>query len=446
MKNQNSVVLAIILVVVLIAGSVFSIIHIKNNNEIIANLNRDIATLKEEATKKEEENKELISDVAMKISHIEALNMELSNGSDQIAALAAESSDKSEQINTLKADIMQQTNQIDMMKADVAEKTNQIEVLNAGITEKAKEIKDLSMDLANKNEKIGLLSADVEKTKEEVEKLNADSADKASQINALTSEVAASSTQVNNLTNEVTSQNELIEGLKADITQKDKRIETLEASTSNLETQIASLTSALDKAYTQGATTEPKPIEPIIPVLSGDNWEITHEYAFTSASYHFSNIVIHHMKEKDQTISVTFSYFNKNNELIGVKTKEIAVASSNVDYYISAANDSPYDYVTYTVKLKDQDFLISISKQFDIKTSIVGKKVIITATNNSNETLGLTSFDALFLDENGNFVASDLGFFDDVEPGESVIEEAKPSNGKEFTKVVIYIAPALFKW
>ena len=418
MKNQNSAVLAIILIVVLIAGSVFSIIHIKNNNEIIANLNRDIAKHKEEATKKEEENKELISDVAMKISHIEALEIELSNGSDQIATLAAESSDKSKQIDTLKADIVQQTNQIDMLKADVSEKTSKIN--------------NLTNEINEKSNTIGVLTVEV--------------ADKTSQINTLTTEVVASSTQVNNLTNEVTSQNELIEGLKADMTQKDKWIETLEASTSDMETQIASLTSALDGAYTQGATTEPKPIEPIIPLLSGDNWEITHEYAFTYGSYHASSIVIHHMKEKDQKISVTFSYFNNNNELIGIKTQEILVASSNVDYYISASNDSPYEYVTYTVKLKDQDSLISISKQFDIKTSIVGKKVIITATNNSNEILTWVSYDALFLDENGNFVASDSGLFDEVEPGESVIEEAKPSNGKEFTKVVIYSDPTLFKW
>lgn len=405
MKNKKLLVLTIVLAVLLVAGSIFSIVRIKNDSDSIVTLNNKIVDL----------------------------NESISDKTKQVEALASDVADKSSQIDTLTADLADKSSQIDALTANVADKSSQIDVLTADVADKSSQIDALTSDVADKSSQIDALTAEV--------------ADKSSQIDALAADITAKATEIETLTTDLAAKTAEIETLTADVTKKSNRIEALETDVINKEAQIDSLNAALEEANREhGTDVVPKTVEPIVPVLSGDNWAITHEYSYFSRSDYTSSIVIHHTKTKDQTIDVSFSYYNSNNELIGVKSESIMTASGNVDYYISAVNDAPYNHVTYAVKLKDSDYMRSASSQLSISTSIVGKKVIITANNTGNEVLSLTQYHVLFLDQNGDLVATDWGFFDDIGPGESILVESKPYPNESFSDVKVYAIPYIHSW
>lgn len=419
MKNKKLLVLTIVLAVLLVAGSIFSIVRIKNDSDSIVTLNNKIVDL----------------------------NESISDKTKQVEALASDVADKSSQIDTLTADLADKSSQIDALTANVADKSSQIDVLTADVADKSSQIDALTSDVADKSSQIDALTAEVADKFSQIDALTADVADKSSQIDALAADITAKATEIETLTTDLAAKTAEIETLTADVTKKSNRIEALETDVINKEAQIDSLNAALEEANREhGTDVVPKTVEPIVPVLSGDNWAITHEYSYFSRSDYTSSIVIHHTKTKDQTIDVSFSYYNSNNELIGVKSESIMTASGNVDYYISAVNDAPYNHVTYAVKLKDSDYMRSASSQLSISTSIVGKKVIITANNTGNEVLSLTQYHVLFLDQNGDLVATDWGFFDDIGPGESILVESKPYPNESFSDVKVYAIPYIHSW
>lgn len=391
MKHSKLLIFTIVLAVCLVVGGVFTIIQTRNDRDKISELNNEIANL----------------------------SKTISNQKDQIDTLTAEVANKSGQIDTLTADVANKSGQIDTLTADVADKSGQIDALTADVADKSSQIDALTADMAEKLAQIETLTAEMAAKTSENQQLNEEVAKKAEDVKSLAAQLAENTTQV--------------ASLKAEVSDKDAQIESLNA--------------ALETANRENGTeVEPKVVEPVVPVLSGDNWAITQEYSYSSYTSYFSGIVIHHSKTDDQAIEVNFQFYNDKNELIGVASESITAASSNIDYFMRARNDAPYHYVTYTVKLKDVDYVRSASNHLSVSTSIVGQKVILTANNTGEEKLLLTRFDVLYFNQNGDLVATDYGYFDDIEPGESVLVESKPSPNEPFSSVKVYSTPDVYTW
>lgn len=427
MKSKKFLALTIALAVLLLAGGVYSITRFQADRNSIATLNSEVDRLNKDVTNKD--------------GQLSQLSSELAEQATKIEALTADAAAKAGQIETLTADLEKKSGEYDALSAELSEKESEIEKLTGDLEKKGGEYDALSTELSGKRSEIEKLTADLEKKGGEYDALSTELSEKKSEIVKLTADLEQNTTKSKELTEKLEALKSEAETLRTDTQEKGQQLDSLKAELSGKEEEISALRDAVKAARSGQTDASAIPPEPIVPVLTGDHWIITQEYSYDSYSSYHAGIVIHHTMEKDQQIEVTFSYYNDKHTLIGVKSETIRAAAANVDYYMTARNDAPFDQVAYTVKLKEAKHVRSASGDLEISTSIVGEKAILTAKNTGKVGLRSTEFYALFLDEKGKLAAVEWGFLDEIEPGGSTMKESKPYDVGPFVEVKVYAQP-----
>ena len=243
------------------------------------------------------------------------------------------------------------------------------------------------------------MNADVAEKAKEIETLNAAVKEKDSQIKTLSTEVKEKTGQIESLTTSVTNQEEQIKKLNEDNEAKDL--------------QISSLNEALEKANkASGSNIKPEAVEPFVPVLSGEDWEISKEYQFSNiAGYHYC-IVFRHSKEIDQKTTVNFVFYDKENNIIGAYDDYVGCTGHGYDYFAEGINDAPYDHVKVSFSFSDLKKSTHCMDGLKIETSKVNNKVIITAENVGEKPVSSCSYDIVFFDDSGKVINSRMGYLD----------------------------------
>lgn len=184
------------------------------------------------------------------------------------------------------------------------------------------------------------------------------------------------------------------------------------------------------EADTKSTTDSADDVVPYEPVLVGDDWEITKIYQFDNyGSYHYG-IVFHHSKEIDQKTDVNFTFYDSDNNIIGVWDDYVGCTGHGFDYYADGLNDAPFDHVEVSFSFTDLKATTHCMDTLKIDTSRVNDKVIIVAENTGEKPVSSCEYDILFFNKHGEVINSGMGYLNipdsEMQQGEKLNDQYDP--------------------
>lgn len=179
-----------------------------------------------------------------------------------------------------------------------------------------------------------------------------------------------------------------------------------------------------------------------MPIATGDGWEIIKEYYYSTKWDNYYIFTLKNTSGYNAEISVSIYFYDADNNLVGVANgSEYACENNQITYWMFGNDEIAFDHVSLDITLSEDTYYKDGGQScIEVTTSIVGKKVIIAAKNNGNEAVEFVEYHVLFLDGNGQVVATDWGYLTDddseIKPGATEMREA--STSKQFSEVQVF--------
>lgn len=179
-----------------------------------------------------------------------------------------------------------------------------------------------------------------------------------------------------------------------------------------------------------------------MPIATGDGWEIVKEYYYSTKWNNYYIFTLKNTSGYNAEISVNVYFYDAENNLVGVANgSEEACENNQITYWMFGNGEIAFDHVVLDIIISEETYYKDGGQScIELTTSIVGKKVIIAAKNNGNDPVEFIQYNVLFLDENGQVVATDWGYLTDndneLKPGATEMSEA--STSKAFSDVQVY--------
>lgn len=179
-----------------------------------------------------------------------------------------------------------------------------------------------------------------------------------------------------------------------------------------------------------------------MPIATGDGWEIIKEYYYSTKWDNYYIFLLKNTSGYNAEISVNIYFYDADDNMVGVaNASERACENNQVTYWSFSNDDMAFDHVSIDITMTEETYYKDGGQScIELTSNIVGKKAIIAAKNNGKETVQFLEYNVLFLDENGQVVATDWGYLTDddseLKPGSTEMREA--STSKAFTEVKVY--------
>lgn len=179
-----------------------------------------------------------------------------------------------------------------------------------------------------------------------------------------------------------------------------------------------------------------------LPIATGDGWEIIKEYYYSTKWDNYYIFILKNTSGYNAEITVNICFYDADNNLIGVsKSSEVACENNQLTYWSFTNDDVPFDHVTVDIAMSEDTYYNDGGQScIEVTSNVVGKKAIISAKNNGSDAVEFVEYHVLFLDDNGQVVATDWGYLSDddseIKPGATEMREA--STSKSFSDVRVY--------
>ena len=179
-----------------------------------------------------------------------------------------------------------------------------------------------------------------------------------------------------------------------------------------------------------------------MPIATGDGWELIKEYHYKwSKSYYYYICVIKNTSGFNAKISVNVVFYDADDNIVGVNSDSEYGCENGFETCWVLSNDMEYDHVVTEITVEpDNRYVDGGQSCIELSTSIVGKKVIITAKNNGKSAVEFLEYHVLFLNDKGEVVSTNWGYLDDddneLKPGATEMRDESYSKG--FSDVKVY--------
>lgn len=181
------------------------------------------------------------------------------------------------------------------------------------------------------------------------------------------------------------------------------------------------------------------------PIAVGDGWEILKEWRYTAEyiNYNYYAFTLKNTSGYTAEIGVSAKFYDADDNLVGVADKtQNACEDGYVTYWAFSNDDIDFDHVELKIRMSKDKYYEGAQSALQIETSVVGDKVIISATNTGDKPVRFAEYNALFLDENGEIVYTNWGYIGDddteIKPGATEMEEAN-AWGADFAEAQVYV-------
>lgn len=180
-----------------------------------------------------------------------------------------------------------------------------------------------------------------------------------------------------------------------------------------------------------------------MPIATGDGWEIIKEYYYSTKWDNYYIFLLKNTSGYNAEISVNIYFYDADNNMVGVANgSERACENNQITYWVFSNDEIAFDHVTLDITISEDTYYKDGGQScIELTTNIVGKKAIIAAKNNGKDIVEFVQYNVLFLDENGQVVATDWGYITDddseLKPGATEMREA--STSKAFSEVKVFV-------
>lgn len=179
-----------------------------------------------------------------------------------------------------------------------------------------------------------------------------------------------------------------------------------------------------------------------IKELSGNDFE-TKEYIYENTigdTLYF--VVVKNNSDITVKISANATAYDTNANPIGADSSEMYALGSGQEEIMCFYFDSVsgVESVEYTLDYSEDNYYESVLQDLEIEENVNGENVIVSITNNGEESAQFVEAYALFLDENGNVIYYDSKYITDsdseIKPQKTISEQL--TSYQNFSDVVVY--------
>lgn len=145
----------------------------------------------------------------------------------------------------------------------------------------------------------------------------------------------------------------------------------------------------------------------------------------------------------DLDITVHISYFDEQNNLVGVGDCYIGAVEAGCEMVGFDMPDHDYDHITYEIEAKQCDWEKPAQSVLSYEVIEQKEKLIVSVTNGGEKTVKFAEGVALFFDSNENVIGHDSTYFTDsdseIGPGKTITKELS-IYGAEYTSYKFWVA------
>ena len=146
--------------------------------------------------------------------------------------------------------------------------------------------------------------------------------------------------------------------------------------------------------------------KPGIIYKDADGWDITKNYIYNDRYGYYCLVRFKHSFPIDQKTYVTFTFYDKGDNIIGVVEDYVGCTGSGFDYIAKGRNEAEYDHVVVSFASTDLKKTTDCMDGIKITSSRVDKKIIVSAENVGDKPISNCKLDVIYFDENENVVDS----------------------------------------
>lgn len=178
------------------------------------------------------------------------------------------------------------------------------------------------------------------------------------------------------------------------------------------------------------------------PIAVGDGWEITKEFFYNTNDAQQYLLLLKNTSGFNADISISVKFYDADEQLVGVANeREHACEDGHLTFW-RFSNDIEFVSVTYEISVLEEKYYQDGGQTaIDVETSVVGGKVILSATNIGEKPVEFVAYNVLFLDEADDVVGTATGYFFDgdfeLKPGVTDMREA--AINQEFAKTIVVV-------
>ncbi len=186
------------------------------------------------------------------------------------------------------------------------------------------------------------------------------------------------------------------------------------------------------------------------PVQVGDGWEMTREFYYNSVWGNRYIFVLKNTSGYNAEISADVCFYDAEDNIVGVAQKTEPACENGYETFWSFSNDNiEYDHVSVDIKMSEEkSYKDHGQSNLDISSSVVGNKVIISATNNGEEPIQFVEYNILYLNSNNEVVSTGWGYItdDDSEIKAGATQRVDDTSYEDFTEVQVYAHGRISSW
>lgn len=164
-----------------------------------------------------------------------------------------------------------------------------------------------------------------------------------------------------------------------------------------------------------------------IIVESSDNWIITKKYEYNNKYGYNCFVVFKHAFPVDQNTTVTFTFYDSNNSIIGETVDYVGCTGCDFEYIASGRSDVEYKYVVASISSSDLSKTTDCMDGIKVSSSRNDLNIIVTAENIGEKPISNCKIDVLYFDENNNVVDSAFTYLfisdSEMKTGEIITQE-----------------------